>query len=114
MSDNTGSHDRREKERKNLTTPLRAKFTLDIDGDISDISPEGMTIMFHPLEISRLHVNRTIPMHVEMNGCLISIDAHVQHITEESGQIRIGIKYDRDQIAVFRKINSANKKNCAG
>ncbi|MBN1879282.1 PilZ domain-containing protein [bacterium] len=107
--DNNGkdrSDERRSKERKQLTTPVRARFTLDIDAEIADISPEGMTILFHPLETSRLHLNRTIPVHLEMNGQLVSVDALIQQITENGQQIRLGVKYDRSQIAVFRSSKS--------
>ena len=93
--------ERRSNERKHLTTPVKAKFSLEIDGAIADISPDGMTIMFHPLENSRPHLNRTIPVHLEMNGRLVSIDAHIKQITEDGGKIRLGIRYDRSHLAVF-------------
>lgn len=103
--------ERRSNERKHLTTPVRAKFSLEIDGAIADISPDGMTILFHPLENSRLHLNRTIPVHLEMNGRLVSVDAQIQQITEDGGQIRLGVRYDRSHLAVFSPGNLKNGRH---
>ncbi|MGB3977125.1 MAG: hypothetical protein WBM02_04970 [bacterium] len=93
--------DRRAVGRKKLTTPLRAKFTLEIDALVTEISPEGMTIIFDPIKDGVNRVNKPIPMHLEMNGNLVSVDASVRQVSSNSDHIRLGISYDRSQIAVF-------------
>ena len=105
------TEDRRAVNRKKLTMPVGAKFSFEVDAQVIEISPEGMTIVFDPIEDGLNRINKSIPIHLDMNDNLVSIDASIRQITKEADNIRLGISYDRSQIAVFYSPFPKNNKD---
>jgi hypothetical protein len=103
--------DRRTTVRKKLSAPVHAKFNLEIEALVTEISPDGMTIVFNPVKDGLKRVTGSIPVHLEMNGNLVSVDAVIRQISEDPEHIRLGISYDRSQIAVFYPAPSGETKS---
>jgi len=101
MNTNKKNSDRRKKDRKVLTTPLKARFQLEIESEITDISQNGMALKFNTVKNSNLTVHNNMKLHLEMNGKLVSMEADLVQISEKDGNITLGVKYDRSQLAVF-------------
>ncbi len=93
--------DRRGPERKDLAKSIKARFTVEYEGDVVNISPDGIAIRFHPLQSESLKMDNSVQVHMKMNGRIVSVRGIVRQLDEKHGFITIGMKYDRDEIALF-------------
>ncbi|HPQ39154.1 MAG TPA: PilZ domain-containing protein [bacterium] len=102
MGNDTDQINRRSRERKNLSTPIRAKFRLEFEGSITNISPDGLALSFSTADQMALSKGHPITLHLDMNGQMVSLEGQIQQVNETEKKITVGLKYDRDHLAVFR------------
>ena len=95
------SGDRRSKSRKVLSSPIKAKFRLEIDAEVSDISEDGLAIRFSTIEQGDLAAGKKLILHLDMNGKMVSLEGEVKQISRDDQSVTVGVKYNRDQLAVF-------------
>ncbi len=93
--------ERREIERKQLTKPISVTFSIEHEGEITDITSEGIGIKFHPLGTEALNVGRRVRLHLNMNDRIVSLHGEIRRISEKFGHIILGLAYDRDDVATF-------------
>lgn len=96
------NNNRRSRERKNLTTPIRARFKLEFEGEITNISPEGLAVSFSVNDQSTLSKGRPMTLHLDMNGRMVSLEGHIRQVSEKQQTITVGVAYDRAHLAVFQ------------
>ncbi|MBN1296771.1 PilZ domain-containing protein [bacterium] len=101
MNSNPESTERRSRERKLLTAPIRVRFRLDMEGEISDISSDGMAIRFSPGGQPQLMSGNNLTVHLDMNGKTVSLDGVIRQVSETDGDITVGLNYDRALLAVI-------------
>jgi hypothetical protein len=95
--------DRRELDRKQLTKPIKVKFGIEYEGEVVDISKEGIGIKFHPINSDALNIGNKLRVHIDMNGRVASIQGEIRRISEKFGHLILGIEYNRDEIALFEE-----------
>ena len=97
--------DRRDRERKHLTSGIKATFNLEFQGEILDISPDGISFKFHPIGSHSLNIGTNLRIHLDMNDQIISLHGEVRRVSEKFGHLVIGLKYNKDEIARFKLPN---------
>jgi hypothetical protein len=95
------NEERRNIERKDLSTPIKASFSLEFEGEILDISKDGIAFKFHPLKTASLDAGKSLRIHLNMNDRIVSLQGEIRRITEKFGFLTVGLKYNRDEIALF-------------
>ena len=93
--------DRRNIDRKGINARIKVTFSLEYEGELIDISPEGVGLKFHPLKTTSLDVGNQLRIQMNMNGRIVSLQGEVRRLTEKFGQIVVGLKYNRDDIATI-------------
>ncbi len=101
IPEGTSIEERREIERKQLTKPISVTFSIEHEGEITDITSEGIGIKFHPLGTEALNVGRRIRLHLNMSDRIVSLQGEIRRISEKFGHIILGLSYDRDEVATF-------------
>ena len=99
--DGTPVGDRRSKDRKSITSPIKAKFSITYEADVLDVSSDGISIKFHPLQTNDFNAGKKISMDLDMNGRLVNIEGEIRRLDEKFGHFVLGIKYDRDEVTTF-------------
>lgn len=101
MGNTVERKNRRSQKRKNLSAPIKARFRMEIEGEISNISSEGVALTFKPLDQEALASGGTLSLHLDMNNRLVTLDGSIRQCTETNGIITVGLRYDRSQLAIF-------------
>ena len=95
------NQERRTKDRVSIKAPIKIHFSLPFGGEILDMSSEGISFKFHPLGSSRLNVGGTLQFQLDMGPRIVSLEGCIHRLDEKFGHFVIGIKYDRNEIALF-------------
>ncbi|MBN1551551.1 PilZ domain-containing protein [bacterium] len=104
------SPERRLRERTSFTTPIRVNFKLEYEGEIVDISKEGLAIKFHPIGTKSLNVGNHLRIQVDMQDRIVSLQGEIKRISEKFGHLILGMEYDRDDIALFKFMPGKEEK----
>lgn len=113
IPEGTTVEERREIDRKRLTTPISVTFSIEHEGEITDITSEGIGIKFHPLGTESLNVGRKIRVHLNMSDRIVSVHGEIRRINEKFGHVILGLAYDRDEVATFNLSTSDFKPSDA-
>ncbi len=108
--DGTVVGDRRNSERKTISAPIKAKFKISYEAEVMDVSPDGISLKFHPLQSSDFNAGKKISMDIDMNGRLVNIEGEVRRLDEKFGHFVLGVKYDRDEVTIFEIKKPSEKK----
>jgi hypothetical protein len=93
--------ERRSFKREPISTPIKVRFKLEYEGEIIDISRDGLGLKYHPLGTHALNVGKPLNVQIDMNGKIVSLHGSIRQVSEKFGYIVLGLQYDRNEIALF-------------
>ena len=87
--------------RQDLTAPITVTFQLEHQGELINISKEGLALKFNPAGSGTLTLGKKLRVNLDMNGRIVSLQGEIKRLSEEDGQMILGLEYDREEITLF-------------
>ncbi len=100
LSVDDAGNDRRMYERKIVEPGAEVYFPLICKGEVMDVSDDGISVRFKPLECPSLSTDSEINLTMTLDAHTFRIPGQVKRVETRFGVVVIGLAFDPGKIAV--------------
>lgn len=96
------NRDRRVIDRQDLVVPIKANFSIEFEGEVLNISPNGIAIKFYPLNSDDIVPGKALRIHLDMGQKIASVQGNIRQVSQGKEHFVVGLTYNREDVALFK------------